>query len=93
MEIRYPTEKDELIYYTQRSVYRVGDPKREKWEPTKHYVKVWVFKDEPKVANVEYCCPYCDYKGLKQQEWKKPFVVICENCGKKIRVPELRKMK
>ncbi len=89
-KIRMPTEKDEFLYFTQRSVYARGDPRKENWGTTEHKVKVWVFKDEPTIANVEYSCPYCGYKGLKQQKWERPFVVTCDNCGKKIRVPKLK---
>ncbi len=89
-QLRYPDENDELLYFTQRSVYKRGDPKKKNWGTTDHKVKVWVFKEEPETANVEYSCPYCDYKGTKQVKWVRPFSFECDNCGKKIRVPKLK---
>ncbi len=90
MSIRQPTENDELAYFTQRSIYKRGDKRKQTWGSTEHYCKVWVFKDEPEIANVEYYCPYCEHKGLKQVKWVKPFSFTCDNCGKTIRVPKLK---
>lgn len=89
-KVREPKEKDEFLYFTQRSVYARGDKRRKTWGKTKHKAKVWVFKDEPEKANVKYFCPYCDNKDNKQVKWKKPFKFKCDKCGKTIRVPKLK---
>ena len=89
-KLRYPNENDKLQYFTQQSIYKRGDPKKKNWGSTDHKIKVWVFKEEPTVANVEYTCPYCEYKGSIQLEWVKPLIFNCENCGKKLKVPKLK---
>lgn len=89
-KIRLPEENDEFLYFTQRSIYRRGDERKKTYGTTKHKARVWVFKDEPETANIEYTCPYCDHKGSGQDKWVKPFKFSCEKCGKKIRIPKLK---
>ena len=91
-KVRYPDENDKLNYFTQRSLYIRGDKRKKNWGSTDHKIKVWVFKEEPDVANVEYQCPNCDHKGAKQMEWVRPLIFLCDNkdCGKKIKVPKLK---
>ena len=89
-KIRQPTKNDKLNYFTQRSIYVRGDKRKKNWGSTEHKVKVWVFKDEPTIANVEYLCPYCNHKGAKQMPWEKPLIFNCDKCGKKIKVPKLK---
>lgn len=90
-KVRMPEENDALEYFTQRSIYKRGDPRKKNWGTTKHKVKVWVFKDEPNTANVTYVCPYCDNEGRKQEPYKEPFKFKCDECDKTIRVPKLDK--
>jgi transcription elongation factor Elf1 len=85
-----PKEDDNLVYFTQRFVYARGDNRKDNWGETEHKVKVWVFNDEPKTANVEYSCPYCGHNDAKQIKQEKPLIVICDKCGKKIKVPKLK---
>ena len=85
-----PSDDDEFAYFTQRSIYVRGDARKKNWGTTNHKVKVWVFKDEPEIANLEYKCPYCDHQGLMQVPWVKPLKFECQACGKKISVPKLK---
>ncbi|MEM0481179.1 MAG: hypothetical protein QXQ14_03315 [Candidatus Aenigmatarchaeota archaeon] len=53
-------------------------------------VRIIVYKGE-KVANIEYICPNCGFQSSKQQEWKKPLTIICDNCKYKIKITSLRR--
>ncbi|MFA5406836.1 MAG: hypothetical protein WC307_05785 [Candidatus Nanoarchaeia archaeon] len=88
--IRTPKDDDKLVYFTQRFVYVRGDNRKSNWGETEHKIKVWVFKDEPDKANVDYSCPYCGKNGLIQLPWVKPLIFNCDSCGKKIKVPKLK---
>ncbi len=81
--LREPKSIEELDYFTNRTFYDENGKKV-------GYVKVWVFKGE-KIANVKYKCPYCGFEGELQKEWKRPFRFRCQNCGKSIKVPRLKK--
>jgi len=51
-------------------------------------IRVLVLKKD-NLARCEYICPFCGYYGYCEKEWKRPFSVKCEKCGKTIRVPRL----
>ncbi len=51
-------------------------------------IRVLVLKGE-KIARCEYICPHCGYYGYEEKEWKRPFRVKCNACGKSISVPKL----
>ena len=51
-------------------------------------IRVLVLKKD-NIARCEYICPYCNHNGYCEREWKRPFSVKCEKCGKTIRVPRL----
>ena len=53
-------------------------------------VRVLVLKKDS-IAKVEYICPFCGHYGYLEKEWKRPFRFKCENCGRTIRVPKLKK--
>lgn len=89
-KVRMPKDNDDFLYFTQRSVYARGDTRKKNWGETEHKVKLWVFKDEPKTANLDYSCPYCGGKGIKQSEWSQPFEFVCDKCKKIIKVPKLK---
>jgi|GEM_PF-2142200 len=88
---KYPGDDDVISYMTQRSLYKHGDPRKKNWGKTEHFCKVWVFKDEPKTANVVYKCPNCDHDGEKQTPYEEPFAFECDGCGKTLKVPKLDK--
>ena len=41
------------------------------------------------MADVKYKCPECLKEAQKQQEWKKPFNVKCDQCGNLMRLAKL----
>ncbi len=90
-KVREPKDNDDFLYFTQRSVYAKGDDRKDNWGETEHRVKVWVFKDEPTKANVEYSCPYCGNKDSMQIDYVEPVEFPCGKCGKIIKVPKLDK--
>ena len=89
-KVREPGDNDDFLYFTQRSIYARGDKRSKNWGATEHKAKVWVFKDEPEIANVDYSCPYCKNKGSKQSPWKRPFSFTCDECERTIKVAKLK---
>lgn len=90
-KIRMPKDDEVFAYFTKRSVYARGDSRKDNWGSTEHFVKVWVFSDEPAIANVEYSCPNCGHKDSKQTPYDEPFSFSCDGCSKVIKVPKLDK--
>lgn len=89
-KVREPEDNDKFLYFTQRSIYARGDYRKKTWGSTEHKVKVWVFKDEPEIANVEYSCPYCEKKGAKQTAWARPLSFTCDKCERTIKIAKLK---
>ncbi len=51
-------------------------------------IRVLVLKSD-NIARCEYICPNCGHYGYCEKEWRRPFSVKCDGCGKTIRVPKL----
>ena len=90
-KIRNPKDDEVFAYFTKRSVYARGDSRKDNWGSTEHFVKVWVFSDEPNIANVEYSCPNCGHSEGRQFPYDEPFEFACDSCSKTIKVPKLDK--
>lgn len=52
-------------------------------------IKVLVPADSD-TAQVDYICSECGFGEHVEQEWKRPFVVICSKCGTKIGMSKLK---
>jgi peptide subunit release factor 1 (eRF1) len=52
-------------------------------------IKVLVPNDS-ETAQVDYVCPECGFSAHNEQEWKRPFVVVCSKCGAKLKIPKLK---
>ena len=87
-KVRMPKDEDVFEYFTQRSLYKWGDKRKKNWGSTPHKAKVWVFKDEPEIANVEYSCPNCEFKGSKQTPYEVDYSFECDGCKKILKVPK-----
>lgn len=47
-------------------------------------------KHDSNLAEGFYRCPECQHKGTINQEWERPFAVVCENCSFKMKLPKLK---
>lgn len=70
----------DFIYHTWRDVKNNENTGK---------IRILVLKSDRK-ARTEYICPHCQHYGYKEKEWKRPFNIHCDNCGKLIKVPKLK---
>ena len=62
--------------------------KNEKGEETGK-IKIFV-KSDSNTAEGDYKCPECLNEGKINQEFSRPFFVICQKCNFKINLPKLK---
>ena len=79
---KYKIKPSECIYHTMRDT-----PNKQNKLTGK--IRVLVPKSDGR-ARVEYKCPECGHEAYTEAEWKRPFSVICEKCGFRIKVPKLK---
>ena len=42
------------------------------------------------IAETDYECPECGFRGHVEPEWKRPFSVKCSKCGFVMKMPKLK---
>lgn len=77
-KMKEPESMEECAYFSRRAL------------PDGNKLTLWVSKDSPLIMNINYKCVKCKNEDSITDEFKLPYVVLCSNCGEKIKITPLK---